>query len=298
MTLNRNTLVRRAATISVNVAVILIIFKLMAWWETDSISLKASLIDSILDATASIINLFAIRQAQQPADKTHRFGYGKSEALSAVGQSIFVSGSAIWLLLEIIQRFHTPQNIQETTTGVWVMILSIILTTSLIAFQTYVIKKTNSTAIKAESIHYKSDLLINIAVLFVLISHEHTNLILIDPILGGIISMYILWTAIKIIREALKILMDRELDNNIRNKIKNIVLSHPKSKGIHDLRTRNSGVNIFIQFHLELEGKLTLYDSHDISYEIKKELIKQFPSADILIHKDPEDVKETRQSFL
>ncbi len=294
---HRNALVRRAALASVCVAAILILFKLGAWWSTHSVSLQASLIDSLLDAAASMINLFAVRQAQQPADKQHRFGYGKAEAVAALGQSVFVAGSAVWLMWAATHRLLSPQTIQESGTGIWVMILSIALTALLIAFQTHVVKQTQSTAIKADSIHYRSDLLINLGVLIALVAYQWTGLLWLDPLVGGAISLYILWTAIQIVREALSVLMDRELDDATRDKIKGIVLSHSKVKGLHDLRTRNGGTHIFIQLHLELNGSLTLNESHDIADDVTRSLNKAFPRADILIHKDPEGVNKKRDPF-
>ncbi|XP_022778542.1 uncharacterized protein LOC111320118 [Stylophora pistillata] len=244
-----------------------------------------------------MINLFAVRQAQQPADKEHRFGYGKAEAVAALGQSVFVAGSAVWLLWEVTNRFLAPQPVQESGIGVWVMILSVVLTALLITFQNHVVKKTRSTAIKADSIHYRSDLLINLGVLGALIAYQYTGLLWVDPLVGGTIAFYILWTAVQIVRETLSVLMDRELGDEIRHKIKDIVLTHPQAKGLHDLRTRNGGTHIFIQLHLELDGDLTLRKSHDIADEVTKSLIKAFPMADILIHKDPEGIEEKRDPF-
>jgi ferrous-iron efflux pump FieF len=286
-------LVQKAALASICISIILIVLKSGAWIVTNSIGLQASLIDSLIDSATSIFNFFAVRHAQRPADKQHRFGYGKAEAIAALGQSIFIVTSAIWLFLEVLNRFLNPQSIKTSAIGILAIIISIILTSFLIAIQIYIIKITKSAAIKADFIHYASDLLINLGIIATLIFYQWTGFTWLDPFTGGIISVYILYTAIQMVKESIHILMDKELDDNIRNKIEKIVLEHPKSKGIHGLRTRNGGTYIFIQLHLKLDGDVSLKESHNITNDITNKLIIYFPMADILIHKDPTNIDMT-----
>jgi len=285
-------LVRYATYASVSVASVLIAVKLAAWIITDAVSLQATLIDSLLDAAASLINLFAVRRAQRPATDSFRFGHGKAEAIAALGQSMFIAGSAIWLLFEATQRFFTPHHIVETTIGITVMTFAMVLTVGLLLFQRHVVARTNSAAIKADSIHYRSDFLINGGVIISLIGGSTLGLAWIDPLTGTIIAAYILYTAWTIASEAFSILMDKELSESMRRKIIKIAKSHPESKGVHELRTRSSGLRSFIQFHLELDDEITLRRSHEISDEVEEMILKEFPQSEVIIHQDPKGFYE------
>ena len=291
-------LLRLATYASVSVAVILIVVKLIAWGRSDSVSLLATLVDSVLDAFASIINLVAVRHALTPADKEHRFGHGKAEALAGLSQSLFIAGSSLFLLLEAAQKLFNPTEIKHAFAGIVVMIISIVATLLLVSFQHYVIRKTKSVAISADALHYKSDILMNIAVIMALWLAT-IGLNIFDPIIGGIIACYILYRVWSIVSISLDQLMDRELNDDVRADIKQVVLAHPQAQGMHDLRTRHSGTMTFIQFHLEIEDDLTLLQAHNVSDEIEFELLKTYPGSEIIIHIDPKSVvgKETVATF-
>jgi ferrous-iron efflux pump FieF len=283
---------------SVTVAVFLIILKLIAWGRSDSVSLLATLVDSILDAFASIINLIAVRHALTPADKEHRFGHGKAEALAGLSQSVFIAGSSLFLLLEAGQTLFNPTDIKYPFESIAVMVISIVATLILVSFQHYVVRKTQSVAIRADALHYKSDILMNTAVILALwVSTLGINLF--DPIIGGLIACYILYSAWGIASISLDQLMDHELSDEVRADIKNIILSHPQAQGMHDLRTRHSGSMTFIQFHLEIEDDLTLVHAHNVTDEIEDVLLKTYPGSEIIIHIDPKSVvgKETVATF-
>jgi len=291
-------LLRLATYASVSVAIFLIIVKLIAWGRSDSVSLLATLVDSTLDAFASIINLIAVRHALTPADKEHRFGHGKAEALAGLSQSLFIAGSSLFLLLEAVQTLFNPTEIKHAFAGIVVMVISIIATLILVSFQHYVIRKTRSVAISADALHYKSDILMNLAVIIALwLATMGLNIF--DPIIGGIIACYILYSVWSIVSVSLDQLMDRELSDEVRADIKQIVLAHPQAQGMHDLRTRHSGTMTFIQFHLEIEDELTLVQAHNASDEIELELLKTYPGSEIIIHIDPKSVvgKETVATF-
>jgi ferrous-iron efflux pump FieF len=291
-------LLRIATYASVSVAVFLIIVKLIAWGRSDSVSLLATLVDSILDALASIVNLIAVRHALTPADKEHRFGHGKAEALAGLSQSLFIAGSSVFLLLEAAQTFFNPTEIENAFAGIAVMGVSIVATLILISFQYYVIRKTHSVAIRADALHFKSDILVNVAVILALwLSTIGMNLF--DPIIGGLIACYILYCAWGIVRLSLDQLMDHELGDDVRANIKKVVLSHAHAQGMHDLRTRHSGSMTFIQFHLEIEDDLTLIQAHNATDEIEEMLLQTYPESEIIIHIDPQSVigKETVATF-
>ena len=290
-------LMRAAAIASVSVATILIVTKFAAWLMTDSVSLLSTLLDSILDAAASIINLFAVHHALQPADREHRFGHGKAEPLAGLAQAAFICGSAAFLLVQAGERVAHPREIANTDIGYAVMVFSIVLTVILVIFQRYVVKKSGSVAIDADSLHYQTDVLINLGVMVSLFMSSHLGWKYADPLIAILIALYIVKGAWGIGQMALAILMDRELEDNDRKKIRDIVMAHTEVKGLHDLRTRSSGLHVFIQFHLELDGEMKLMDAHVISEEVELELMDAFPNAEVIIHEDPEGVDEARATF-
>ncbi|MDX8381993.1 MAG: cation diffusion facilitator family transporter [Ghiorsea sp.] len=289
-------LMRLATYASATVALILIVAKLVAWMWSDSITLLATLIDSCLDAAASLITLFAVHHALQPADREHRFGHGKAEALAGLGQSMFIAGSAVFLLLEAINRLVHPKALDVIDVGVAVMLLSIVLTLLLIVFQNHVVKQTGSTAIKADSVHYKTDLLVNVGVIIALVLTSQ-GWIGFDPLFAIGIAVYILYSAWEIASTSIHELMDSELSDEERADIKSIVLKHKDVKGLHDLRTRKSGTTYFIQFHLELDPQLNLYQAHEISDEVEAQLYVKWTDSEIIIHEDPHGLQEPKPVF-
>src|SRR4029077_21171925 len=249
---------RLATYASVSVAVGLIAIKVIAFVLTDSVSMLSTLIDSLLDIAASLINLLAVRTALAPADADHRFGHGKAEPLAAMGQSAFIAGSALFLLVEAGNRVVNPSAIQNSGLGLAVMVFSIAATFLLVLYQRHVIRLTNSVAIRADSIHYVSDLLANGAVIAALLLWRQFGWALADPIFAAGVGLYILFTAWRIARGSLDLLMDRELPDSARHRIREIALANPVVRDLHDLRTRSSGQATFIQFHLELDGAMAL----------------------------------------
>ncbi|NOQ77565.1 MAG: cation diffusion facilitator family transporter [Methylococcaceae bacterium] len=280
-------LMRWATYASVSTALILIVVKIVAWFITDSVSVLATLLDSSLDVLASLVNLIAVRHALQPADKEHRFGHGKAEALAGMGQAMFIAGSAGFLLLQAIGRLLHPQEITAgLEVGVGVMIFSIIATMILLSFQKYVIKHTNSTAIKADALHYRTDLLVNASVIVALLLTFYGKNYF-DALFGIGIALFILYSAWEIVKESIDLLMDHELPDEDREKIRQLVINHPGTQGFHDLRTRRSGTRIFIQLHLELDSTLTLAAAHIIADDVENEIERFFADAEVIIHEDP-----------
>lgn len=280
------TLMRRATYASLTTALSLVAAKLVAWAYSDSVSLLATLIDSTLDVLASLITLFAVRHALTPADSEHRFGHGKAEALGGLGQAAFIAGSAGFLILEAGRRLLVPHPVEATGIGIAVMLFSIVVTTLLLWFQRYVVSQTGSMAITADALHYRTDLLVNVSVIAALwLSARGWQWF--DPILALAIAVYILMSVKAILHRSLDHLMDRELPAEDRVLIGSIVEGHPDVLGMHDLRTRQSGADTFIQLHLELADNLSLLQAHRISDEVEALLQARFETAQLIIHTDP-----------
>jgi len=279
---------------AVSVAVLLVSVKFVAWVMTDSVSLLSTLVDSLLDFAASMVNLLAVRHALQPADTEHRFGHGKAESLAGLAQAAFISGSAVFLLLQAGERLYNPSAISNTGIGYAVMVFSIVATMALVLFQKSVVKRTGSVAISADSAHYTMDILVNISVIVSLFLSTRLGWSMADPLFAIAISFYILYGAYGIGVEAYHILMDRELSDDDRAKIGELAKSHPQVISFHDLRTRHSGQDVFIQLHLEMDGDLSLREAHEIAEAIMKKIQNDFPNAEVLIHQDPAGVDEQR----
>ncbi len=289
---------RLATYASVGVAASLIAIKIIAWQLSGSVSLLASLVDSGLDALASLVNLLAVRHALEPADREHRFGHGKAEALAGLGQAILISGSAIYLLYTAFNRLLSPAEVTEVGVASGVIVFSLVATVGLLLFQRHVVRETGSVAIRADSLHYSSDLLVNLGVL-VALGLSKFELLWADPVIAAAIAVYILLSARGIALDALDHLMDRELPDGQRERIREIVLDHPDVHGMHDLRTRQSGTMVFVQLHIVLSDGLTLQSAHRIADEVEDQLLAAFPESEIIIHTDPLSVVgvEPRQEF-
>lgn len=285
-------LMRLATYASVAVAGFLILVKLAAWLYTDSISLLSTLIDSLLDAVASLINLFAVRHALVPADREHRFGHGKAEPLAALGQTAFIAGSALFLVFAAGNRLFDPRPVLHGEIGIAVMVVAILVTFALTRFQASVVRQTGSVAIKADSLHYVGDILVNGAVIVALLLASEFGWTIADPLFGLAIAGYIAFNAWRIARGSFDMLMDRELPEAERARIREIALANPDVRDLHDLRTRSSGRRTFIQVHIEMDGDLTLYRAHAVADQVEAALREAFPGAEVMIHQDPHGLDE------
>ena len=279
-------LVTLAGRAAIAAASLLILVKLFAWFATGSSSILAALTDSLMDVTTSIINLFAIKIALQPADDDHRFGHGKAESLAGLAQAAFISGSSVLLMLNGISSLLNGNQINASSIGIGVMIFSVVVTVALVSFQTYIVKRTGSMAIKADSLHYRTDVFMNGAVLLALVLAGigwHWA----DGLFAIIVSLYILYGAWEIGALSINALMDKQLPKSDQELIIKSAYKVDGVRGVHDLRTRQSGNTKFIQLHLELDDDQSLFEAHEKADLLEEALDKHFPHADILIHLDP-----------
>ncbi|WP_145524428.1 CDF family cation-efflux transporter FieF [Yersinia rohdei] len=282
-------LVKAAALCATGLASTLLIIKIFAWWHTGSVSLLAALVDSLVDLAASLTNLFVIRYSLQPADEEHTFGHGKAESLAALAQSMFISGSALFLFLTGFQHLASPEPLQDPSIGIWVTLVALFSTLILVTFQRWVVKKTHSQAIRADMLHYQSDVMMNGAILIALALSWY-GFHRADALFALGIGVYILYSALRMGYEAVQALLDRALPDVERQEIIEIVMSWPGVIGAHDLRTRQSGPTRFIQLHLEMEDMLPLMEAHVLAEQVERALLHRFPGADVLIHQDPSSV--------
>ena len=287
-------LLRLATAASVSTALLLILAKLFAWQDTGAVSLLASLVDSLLDALASLVNFLAVRYALTPADEEHRFGHGKAEALAALFQAGFILASAAYLVYESVQRLLSPAPITTVVTGVAVMLFSMLMTAGLVLLQRHVVRRTNSATIRADSLHYQADLLGNAATLAAVLL-AYYGLPLADPLFGLLIAAYLLVSTRTVLSQALDELLDRELPDEQRQAMIDLALAEPRVLGVHDMRTRMSGRTPIVQMHLEMNDTLTLREAHAIADAVETAIVQRYPTADVVIHQDPVGAQEERR---
>lgn len=279
-------LMRQASAAALAVAIGLALAKAIAWWLSGSVSLLAGLTDSLLDGAASLINLLAVHYSLRPADDDHRYGHGKAEALAGLGQAAFIGVSAILVGVQGVDHLLHPQPLHAQTLGIAVILLSLAATAALLVFQRHVVRVTGSTAIRADSLHYRSDLLLNASILLALLL-VNFGLGELDALFGLGIAGYILWSAVQIGREAVTVLMDTELSPEVRERIAALAGAVPEVIDVHDLRTRISGTRWFVQLHVRLPGEMTLIEAHRRTEAVERAVHAEFPRAEVLVHADP-----------
>ncbi|MBB3763106.1 cation diffusion facilitator family transporter [Sphingomicrobium lutaoense] len=291
----RARLTARAAIASITVAIFLIGLKAWASIETGSIAMLGSLADTALDLIASLITFFGVRYAAMPADEEHRFGHGKAEALAALFQVVLISVSAIGIAWRAIDRLGSGTRTEGLELGVGVSVLAIAATLGLLLYQRSVIRRTGSVAIMTDHVHYQSDLFLNLSVIAALVLDQWLGFGLADPIFGIAIALWLLYGGWRGASHAIDQLMDREWDDEKRDRFLEMVKAHPEMQGIHELRTRTSGGVDFAQFHIWLDPKMTVEQAHRVMDEIEAEISAQFPGTEVLIHPDPKGLEEPGQ---
>ena len=291
LSMTYSQLIKLATWASVVAAISLIGVKTWGWNQTQSVSLLASLIDSTMDSATSLINFFAIRYAMAPADKEHRFGHGKAEALAGLAQALLILVSIGLLLTQTLGRLWNPLVVENTPMGISIMLVSMALTGALVVFQWYVVKRTQSNAIKADSLHYTSDFLMNFSVIIALflasIGYHGA-----DPYFALSIGAFVVYSAWGIAQSAFHLLLDHELSDEQRHLITQLALTQPQVIGMHDLRSRQSGHMQFIQLHLELQEDMLLLEAHGVAEALELRIMAVFPYADVIIHLDPVSVAD------
>ncbi len=279
-------LVSRAAVAATVMASLLLLIKIFAWWYTGSVSILAALVDSLVDIGASLTNLLVVRYSLQPADEEHTFGHGKAESLAALAQSMFICGSALFLVLTGIQHLAQPVAMNQPLVGIIVTVVALVSTLVLVTFQRWVVRRTGSQAVRADMLHYQSDVMMNGAIL-VALGLSWFGWHRADSLFALGIGIYILYSALRMGYEAVQSLLDRALPEEELQAIEEIVHGCPGIRGAHDFRTRQSGPTRFIQLHLEMDDRLPLVEAHRLADRVELAILQRFPGSDVIIHQDP-----------
>ncbi|RXJ79683.1 cation-efflux pump [Arcobacter sp. F2176] len=282
---------RKATVISSSVAAILTLIKLAVGIASGSVAVLASAVDSILDMFVSVFNYFAISNAEKPADKYFNYGRGKIEALASVIEGTIITLSGFFLLYQAIEKTITGEVSKYLEESLTVMIISLIITTSLVIYLNYIAKKTNNMVIKADSLHYKTDVYTNVAVLLSLVLVKFTGYEIIDIFIGASISLYIIYSAYELIQNGVLVLLDKAVSQKIVKRIENIFIAEERVNNHHLLKTREVGNKIFVEVHLVFDCLITLMEAHKISDKIENKIrkIDKKKKWVINIHMDPYD---------
>lgn len=286
---------RMAASASLTVAIFLVSLKAVGYFATGSLSLLSSLADSASDIVASLGTYIGVKTALRPADADHRFGHGKAEAMAALGTAAFVLGSATFMVVESVDRIISHVPVAHGTFGLFVMTISIAVTAGLVWFQAYAVRRSGSHAIAADAVHYQADLAMNAAVIVALLLTMWTGFALIDAFFAIGIAAWLVWKVVPVARSAVDMLMDRELPEAQRETIIALAQAHPMVRGVHDVRTRQSGSDIFIELHVEFDPEMSLRKVHAVGAQIELAIHQNIQGADIVIHFDPEGEEEHRR---
>lgn len=269
-------------------ALFLAVLKVWAVWRTSSTAMLGSLADTALDLIASIATLIGVWVAAQPADEEHRFGHGKAEALAAMFQVVLIALSASAIAFRAITALVEGGQTAAAEEGIAVSLIAMIATLALLGWQRHVIRRTGSVAIRADNVHYQSDLLLNLAVIAALVLDQYLGFSRADPLFGLAIAAWLLWGAWRASSEAIDHLMDREWPEEERLRFVELAARHPELSNLHDLRTRTSGDRDFVQFHVDLPAGMTIAEAHRIFERVEADLCSHFPRMELLIHADPE----------
>jgi cation diffusion facilitator family transporter len=286
---------RMASGIALLAATVLIVVKLWGWLETDSVALLTSAADAVVDMLAALATFFGVRFAQQPADLEHRFGHGKGESLAAFTQAVLLGSTAIVLAAQSCWRLIYPQPLTDLTLGLWIAVAGLVISSALAAMQGWVVRRTGSTAIAADRTHYLSDALLNAAVLAALALTRVTGWERADPAFAFLIAAYMILSARHVAVAASHQLLDHELSSQERERIKAVALACTGARGIHDLRTRDAGDRVFVEFHLEVDGDVSVHAGHQIVDTAERAIAALFPKeTEVIGHLEPAGILDER----
>jgi ferrous-iron efflux pump FieF len=278
---------RRAALASVTMATGLLALKGYGTVASGSVAMLASLADTALDLIASLVTLYGVHVAAQRADEHHRFGHGKAEALAALFQTMLIAASAVAIAARAVMALAEGTPAGSPEAGILVSLIAGAATIALLAYQRSVIARTKSLAIGADHLHYQSDLALNAAVIVALLLERYAGFARADAVFGLGIALWLGWGASSSARHAIDQLMDREWPEEKRRAFLDVAATIPALSGMHDLRTRTSGVHDFAQFHMALPAETSVGTAHDVMDDVEAKLTAAFPGLQLIIHPDP-----------
>lgn len=279
---------RRAPLVAVAGAAFLVALKGAGAWVTGSLALGSAALDSLIDVFISAANFLVLRRAAAPPDAEHAYGHGKFESLAALGQGLFLAGAAVGLVMAGVHRLTSDELPREGAIGMAVLSLSIAVSWGIARHLRRAAEAAGSPALRADSLHYASDLWVNGAALVALGVIRLTGWAPADPLVAIGVAVYVFRTAAGLILDALGDLSDRGLPEEDRRRIEQVVAGfQPRVTGMHDLRTRRSGGQSFIELHLEIPRETTFEAAHQVMVEVLRAIEGEIPRSKVFVHGDP-----------
>ena len=292
---HQTTLRQRAAAASLATAFTLVLIKLGAVIVTGSVAILSTLLDSAADFIAAFVTLIGVHHAAKPADRKHRFGHGKADALSALAHGVFIAAAGLMITADAGRRLlFSPEPVATPQIGLLAMAACFAITGILVLYQRHVVRQAGSQAIRADCLNHSGDLLTMAAVVLSLLVSKATGFLWVDPLAALLIAIWLFFNATRVTMSAIDELMDRELPASYRNEVESLITDHPDVHDLHDLRTRGAGPSVFIDVHCEIDGSLSLDDVHKVMDEIEDKLEHDFPNAEITIHPEPAGIDDDR----
>lgn len=278
----------RAAVVSITAAVLLAAVKLVVAFTSGSMAVLASAVDSLLDIVMSGVNLVAIRHAEQPADDCHPFGHGKFETLATLFQALIILATGAWIVFEAGNRLATGQKSLDVDQGIGVLAFGALAAWGISSYLKRAADKTDSSALAADSLHFRMDIFSNLGLLIGMLVIRWFDLPWLDPTLSILVAAYILSEAFKLIRHALRDMLDHELPDDIKARVREaIAAQNLPQASYHNLRTRRAGSRKIMDFHLEVCRHMSVEAAHDIADQLEKGIENAILGADVTIHIEP-----------
>ncbi|WP_294955547.1 cation diffusion facilitator family transporter [Sulfurovum sp.] len=291
---------KKATAVSTSVATLLVFVKLTIGIASGSVAVLASAIDSLLDMAVSMFNFFAIKKSEEDPDDSYHYGKGKIQAIASVIEGTVVTVSGLYIIYLAIEKLLHESATKLLTPSILAMIFSIVVTYILVQYLLRISKETDNLVIKADALHYKTDLWSNAAVLLSLGLVYLTDIHAIDAIFGLGIGLYIIYSAYEIIVEGIEILLDKALDGKMVASIGEIISTHPEVTSYHWLKTRTDGTTNFVEFHMVLRPDMPLLEAHRIAEEVEDRIMELDHKRRWMItpHFDPYDDEEINTAML
>ena len=290
---------RNALILSLSLSTVLVLAKIWAWWLSDSAGVLASAADSLADVVVSCSGLLAILYANRPADHDHRFGHGKMEGVAALFHAAFIIGAALFVMLEAGRSFLARDMLQMKGTAMAVMAGGIAVNFVLLVFQRMAMRHSQSLVLQADHTNYTADIVMHCAIFLALFLQWRTGLFWLDPLAAICVALWMMMAAKGIIAESLNLLLDRELPEEERRKIRQAIRSTSGVLGLHDLRSRSVGTHISLSFDIEVDPALSFSQAHDISKQVEAALLVLYPDAEVMIHVDPAgEISDSRHKVI
>ncbi|MFA6363964.1 cation diffusion facilitator family transporter [Methanoregula sp.] len=287
-----NRLKEQTAHLSVISNSCLVVMKFVVGFAIGSVSIISEAIHSSMDLLAAVIAFFSVKKSAEPPDAGHSFGHGKFEDISGLIEALLIFVAAIVIIVEGVLKLLSGSEQEFSPTllyaGIAVMGISVLANWYVSSRLMKVAKETESIALESDAWHLRTDIYTSLGVFVGLILIHFTGITVLDPIIAIAVGLVILNAAYDLLKRSFADLIDHSIPKIDEDRIKAIICEHASEyAGFHGLRTRRSGPEIFIEFHLVVPGEVSVTQSHDLADHLESDLLVEYPRANVTIHIEP-----------